>query len=404
MKRYVFLTNSIRNMGGAQMYMRNKMTFLRKHGWTPTVYFYNDGIILIPELKEFERNRIIELGYSISVFRKKKVHKIVEKIASDLNDAEECVFESHVYHMGYWAEEIARRLNGRSVLYFLHEGFPAYNSNEERFMLFKLDRGEFMNPTKSIEILLGKKWENEKGFIMPSYSNVTAPLDYNIDYNRSYKSILSLGRLDKPYIIPMLKEIVEFTIKTEEKVNLFFIGGAAEESYISSIKSFLQDKELIIPYFLGYMFPVPENIIKAADVAIASSGSVLVPTENGVPTIAIDTQDYMAMGIYGINTENTFTRTTEPLLKVSDLLISVLKEGKYRDIKAKPSSASLDAEVILQSHLEIIESLDTPKVYYDVYNIYSKKEIAKQQVKKIAYQIFGENLGLKISKILRKFI
>ena len=58
----MFITNSIRNMGGAQMYIRNKVVFLKQHGWAPTVFFFNAGDVLIPELKEFINNRIPELA------------------------------------------------------------------------------------------------------------------------------------------------------------------------------------------------------------------------------------------------------------------------------------------------------------------------------------------------------
>ena len=404
MKRYVFFTNSIRNMGGAQMYIRNKMLFLREHGWTPTVFFFTEGKILIPELQEFGGNRIPELAYPITAVGKRTREQVLNRICKELEDSKECVIESSIYPGCYWMEEVARRVSGRCILYILHEGFPRCNEKEISFLRFKLDRRELFNGTEGIRMRIGKLWANDNVFLMPSYSNVTAPIDYPLEYDKSLKTILSIGRLDKPYIMPMLDEINTFAKEQSIRVNLFLVGGAAEDSYIERIKEYLSDKPQIVPYFLGYMFPVPESIIKAADVAIASSGSILVPSEMGVPTIAIDTQDYMAMGIYGCTTNNTFKRETEPQLRTSDLLKEVLIEGKCAKLEAKPSKATLEAETILLDHLKKIESLCAPKEYFDVYSVYSKKEVLQQKVVMTIYKLFGETGIERIVKLKNRIL
>ncbi len=403
MKRYVFFTNSIRNMGGAQMYLRNKMLFLKEHGWTPSVYFFNDGNILIPELKEYEANRIPELAFPLTAVGHHQRERVINRILNDFSSTDECVFESHIYPQCYWVEEIAKRLKGRNLLYILHENFPKINSNEENYLKFKYERGEFMNRTQSIESLIGKHWVKKTQFIMPSYSNVTSPIYYPIDYDKSLKTILSIGRLDKPYIFPMLKEIVFFTEKTRLKINLFMVGGAAEDSIINSIKKYLKDKSLIVPHFFGYMFPVPENLIKACDVAIASAGSVLVPAEQGIPTISIDTQDYNAIGIYGETTDNIYFRSDEELVNTSDLLYEVLVENKYQNVVAKPSKPTLESEKILKEHLDIIESLNATREYYDVFSVYNKNEIFKQRAKAFIYRFLGES-GSEVLSRIKKLI
>lgn len=404
MKRYVFFTNSIRNMGGAQMYIRNKALFLKQHGWTPSVYFYTEGKILIPELQEFAGNRIPDLAYPVTAVGKRKRERILKRICTDLAGAEECVIESSIYPNCYWMEEIAKRVKGRNILYILHEGFPQCNEQEISYLKYKLERRELFNGIEGIKMRIGKIWENDNVFLMPSYSNVTAPVDYPLEYDRSHKTILSIGRLDKPYIKPMLEEINIFTKNHKVEVNLILVGGAAEESYINNIKEYLSEKSQIKPYFLGYMFPVPESIVRASDVAIASSGSILVPAEMGVPTIAIDIQDYMAMGVYGCTTSNTFKRQAEPQLKTADLLEEVLIEGKYTDIEVKPSRATIDAEKILLDHLKKIEALDAPKEYFDVFTIYSRKEIIQQKTIMAIYKIFGESGVEKLVQLKNKIL
>lgn len=403
MKRYVFFTNSIRNMGGAQMYLRNKMLFLQKHGWEVAVFYFNDGEILIPELKQFKRNRIPELAYPISAISSTNRNRILEEITEGLKGIEHLVFETHVYHMSLWAEKIAELVDARSILYILHESLPSFSSKELNFLRFKIERNEIMNALRFYPILNMYK-EDNRDWIMPSYSNVTADIPFVLKYDKSRKTILSLGRLDKPYITPMLHEIVKFAEETNSLVNLFLVGGAADDSYITTIKEYLKGEDKVIPYFFGYMYPVPEIIIKAADVAIASSGSVLVPTEHGIPTIAIDTQDYMAMGIYGITTMNTFVRTTEPQIKTSDLLYNVLIENKFGKIDPRSIAVTLESEKILQKHLESLDTLDAPKEYFDVLSVYSGKDVFKQKAIMMSYKILGENGVAALSKIIHRVI
>lgn len=397
MKRYVFFTNSIRNMGGGQMYIRNKVIFLKAHGWTPTVYYYTKGKILIPELQEFENNRKSELAFPISTVSVGKREQIINSISAELNDAEECIIESHIYPGCYWMEDIAKRVNGRHLLFILHEHFPQLNSREEEYFKFKLDHGELMMSPAGIKNRLKKNWTNELFFRLPPYNNVTAPLNYELDYDKTIYTILSLGRLDKPYIFPMIKEINSFCEANDATVNLFFVGGAPDEKYITAIKSYLNTKNHIIPYFFGYMYPIPECIIKAANVAIASSGSILVPTAFKIPTIAIDTQDYMAIGIYGVTTNNTFIRKADTQYQTSELLKDVLIDKKYSSEDIEFVESNNDAEKILNEHLNIIESLRTPKEYFDIDSIYSSREITRQKIINFLYVIFDEEIISKLA-------
>lgn len=399
MKKYVFLTNSIRNMGGAQMYLRNKLVFLKKQGWSVSVYFFNEGEILIPELQEYRGNRIPEMLYPISAIRRNKVSSIIEKIVGDTANFEHFIVEPLAYHLSYWGEAVAEKASGKNLLFLLQESFPEFTKEENAYLQFKAYRKELMNGSRFKHL----KFESENNlWRLPSYSNVTAPIDYTLNHDTLHRTILSLGRLDKPYVMPMLEEIVAFTKKTKMKVNLFLVGGSADNTYMTTVRSYLEDKELITPYYFGYMFPVPEIIIKAADVAIASSGSVLVPTELGIPTIAIDAHDYMAMGIYGETTQNTFVRKTEPQLHISDILNEVLVEGRYINVDSKPSQTISDSEKILWDQLRMIESLDAPKEYYDVFSVYNRKEIMKQKTMMVLYELLGESGVEKVAKMKHK--
>lgn len=402
--QYVFLTNSIRNMGGAQMYLRNKLLFLEERGWRVAIFFFNDGDILIPELQRFSSFCIPELRLPVTTISKKRALKVLSRMKELIGNADNCIIETHVYHMSFWAELLAKETKGRNLLCFLHENYPKLSRKEIDYLHFKCDRGELMKSSSWIETRLGQHWKTEKSFKLPSYSNVTTKDEYAFYYDKSLYSILSLGRLDKPYIIPMINEVASFSEKIRKPVNLFLVGGAAEDSFLDDVKHSLDKIKNVIPYFFGYMYPIPENIIRTADVAIATSGAVMVPTELGVPTIAIDAQDYMAIGIYGVTTQNKMRRTKEPQIPIADLLSEVLQNHKYKEILGASSVIEKERNLLLQDHLAIVETIDSPLEFYDVYSIYNKKEMLKQKVVAFLYKFLGENEIGKLSRIVNKVI
>ena len=400
MKHYVFLTNSIRNMGGAQMYLRNKMLFLEERGWHVSVFFFNEGEILIPELQRFSSFLIPDLRLQVSTVSKKRSKDVIARMIDMMGGANgECFIETHVYQLSYWAELLAKETGGYNLLCFLHEQYPSFSEREIAYLHYKCKRGELLKSSSWIESRLGQHWMNDKTFKLPSYSNVTTKKEFKFEYDSSLKSILSIGRLDKPYIMPMLSEIVAFARNEGADVNLFLVGGAAEESYLDDIKSFLADKHQIIPYFFGYMYPVPENIIKSSDVAIATSGAVMVPTEMGVPTIAVDAQDYMAIGVYGVTTQNKMRRTIEPPTKIAVLLHDILVNKKYIGMENAGAIAEKERNQLLQNHLSIVEEHDAVKEYYDVFSIYSRKEILKQKAVMMLYEVLGEYGVARVAKM-----
>lgn len=48
-KCYIFFTDSIVNIGGGQLYVKAKMEYLHREGWTVYIYSHINGEILIRE-------------------------------------------------------------------------------------------------------------------------------------------------------------------------------------------------------------------------------------------------------------------------------------------------------------------------------------------------------------------
>lgn len=371
MKTYVFLTNSITNMGGAQMLLRNKMADLENNGWNVVVFYYYKGNVLIPELKKFEgKYRIPELKNDFRTYTRREAFNAIERMALIIEDTTNVIIESDFYHFGYWGELLAKRVNGINLLFFITEDFKKLNSKEFSFLQFKQKRGEWLN-----HISIKKKFIGDYHFInepssylfMPSYSNVTSVAEMPVDYDNRYPVITSLGRLEKPYVLQMVSEIIDFAEKNNQIVNLFFIGGSEFEIYLQKIKKLLAQTSKVIPYFWGYMYPIPQNILKLSDVGIAVSGSVKVLASLGIPTISISVEDYQPLGVYGYTTTSCLFRTDEPVLPLSHLLKEIIIDNKYKGMELHENDGQYD--MYAKNRLLLDMLLENDRKYYDCYTI-----------------------------------
>ena len=79
MKKYVILTSSIIGIGGAQLYTRNKLNFLKERGWEVEVLSFSEGDIVFNELKEYEKS-IVRALYHVPQLHTEKFKDSLIKI------------------------------------------------------------------------------------------------------------------------------------------------------------------------------------------------------------------------------------------------------------------------------------------------------------------------------------
>lgn len=348
MRKYIILTNSITNMGGGQMFAANKSIYFREHGWDVSIYFSNPkGDIFIPELKRYGGNLIPEIGIPFNCLSKKERNNVILKIKNDVSSASEVVIESHTHVCRYWGEYIAKSLNCKHIIDDLGENLPELNDKQVEYLEWKLKRREILNVNseKSLRRYFGSKYKNEylsyiHDYMVLAYcSNVTTNIDADLSQiPKADYTILSIGRLDKPYILPSVKEIIAFAKEYKDNsFNLLFVGGSTKGITDKLIHNICKDIPNLHVHHFGYVFPVPENIIDSSDIAFASSNSVLVSADRGVPTISIDVHDMLPIGIYGKTTNSHFSRGLEPTVSFKELLRQVLKEKRF--VKEKKDNA-----------------------------------------------------------------
>ena len=81
-RKYVILTPEIGNMGGAQMYVENKVKYLRENNWEVCVFYYIYGEnYKLPVLTEFKDNCFHDFLYAfyyIPFYERKKILDVID--------------------------------------------------------------------------------------------------------------------------------------------------------------------------------------------------------------------------------------------------------------------------------------------------------------------------------------
>ena len=69
--KYIIFTGTITRVGGAQIYVKNKVNYMKSLGWDVYVFSALDGPVIINGLSEFKNAIIPELNYYPNYFSNK---------------------------------------------------------------------------------------------------------------------------------------------------------------------------------------------------------------------------------------------------------------------------------------------------------------------------------------------
>ena len=398
LKKYIILTPSVGDMGGAQMYTANKVEYLKENGWDVAVYYclpYKK--LLIEELKAFDENFLPDMQYGIQYLPKTRKRKVLDTICQETSNYKETVIETHLVSLAVWGEMIAKRIEGRHVINFLEEHPHALSRREADYYEFKLKRREILNASEfSLKRLFGgfykegySQFEHKSDFFC---SNVVSDAGFdNSSVKKADFNLLSIGRLDKPYIETLVLELKKFAQKNiKYSFNIHFVGGSNSGTVEKWIEQELGSMENVNLYLYGFVYPIPSGLIDITDIAIASANSILVTSERGCPTISIDMTDFGGIGVFGYTTENKFNRTTEPFIPVSELLEQVLiNKTLVVNKKEKSTQRSAKSKKLMEENVSYIKCMDAKKEYFDEKRIYSAKERLYCQLKWFIHNYFG---------------
>lgn len=407
MKKYVIITRSICNIGGAQIYVRNKYNYLVKNKIYDDVIIISIrvGEILIEELNQFKKNIIPECMYSPYLFsenQREKVLKELENIIGD-NNTSEVIIESNFLQGALWGELLAPVYQAYNFCFFVDDMFPALIRSEYQFLLFKLQRKELAGiHKKSLELLFGKWFklnETEKYNLKFYCTNVIEPVydRLNIDYLQYDVKIGSVGRIEKECVPKIIEDVMKFSNNNKNKRILFVIfGGSKREKYLKKkyLKLFKKVKNVTF-LITGEMFPLSFECINHFDIFISTAGSANATFFAGIPTISVDLFTGIPLGILGVTTNSTQYRDINESNRwnsVFEILqqIFIKKEINLNDIRSQLPKKMI--EIDFTEHNNFIKESKAVSIqeYYDFRNFKERKK--KKVLITLLYGILGKHL------------
>lgn len=383
-------------MGGAQMYVRNKVDFETQKGYSVYVFSCVKKKVVIYDLKKYSDFVFCELKLSPGSYTKKQRKRIVDKILNKINyQLDDVVFvESNDIVMSLWGEIIAQITKGKHLVYLLNENFSKNEKYYKQFFSFKLKRREIagIHKTSLLKLFGGDNHilEEQLYWLPAMCMNVVDHCDNPVlkELDDDSIKICSIGRLNKPYVIEMCKELRQFALLYKSKnIQVILLGDSPNIIDKIKIKNILNLSNIKI-LITGYIFPIPKKLFPKIDVFASCSGSAIVSYGEKRPTILIDPQKAKVVGIPGYDIKHILDATeTIGLYPLSAALQKVLDDKvkiEYEDLKPLES-----VEHFLQIHDNFVANSTIKKQYFDVLR---QKNSKQEDIFKFFNVIFGKTI------------
>ena len=309
MRTYVFITTQITGICGAAQYIYNKSGYLKKRGWRVLVFSSKRGEIIINGFSEYEKYIYPILRNSPDLYRKREVFHTVDAIAAEIGDCQgdPCVIETESVIRAAWAEMIAQKLQCRHFVFPLQEQHD-YTPEMRAFLRFKYDRHELAGiADQSVNQMLTDDTAERRtdtkirafctNVIADCPDTVFANLDPEADF-----TLCSIGRLSKPYVLPLLDAVKDFILSCRDKsFNLILIGGEGSKERIDAIQAMFRELPQVKLVLTGNMYPISRYLVDRVDAFVSTAGAASATYRYGRPTVLIHPLNGKACGIPGLD-------------------------------------------------------------------------------------------------------
>ncbi len=334
MKYYVFLTSTIARVGGAQLYIARKCDYLIDKGWSVIICHFNPGDIMIEFNVNIRTELIYELGCSPSLFSIKHINRILNRIIK-CEVTDNIVIESHSVNLAYWGEILTSKFSTQHLIYLLSENLTVQNQATYDYLNYKYQNNSLfgITPVSLKQIFKSDQeyWPFLNAIGCTSKNTENTPNKLMNDYKKSDWNILSIGRLEKDYIIPTFKALANYANCHKDKtISLIIVGGSYHKKNRKNAIRIFKDCKNVSVIDIGYVWPIPLSCFNNSDLTIASSGSAIIAESVGSPTIVIDGRDLKPIGIYKKTTDSfVFRKQNEPPILLASLLDDILIVKKF---------------------------------------------------------------------------
>lgn len=361
--KYVFLSYGIGGVGGGQNYLKNRCSLYKQQGLKVylvyTLYDPQDARYIFDGIKRFSI-----IGQSIRKFSNRYIRFIINKILKLINyqEGDNIIIESDNMQMALWGEVLAMSCKGKNFYYILGENDVIVDSLDNDFFMFKLARKEIAGIHKdSVKKLFAnfKSIANSEQYLVEaaaqSYIKECQVKELENLPTCDY-TIGMLSRLDKPYVMPVLSDLIYFfSSYTDKKFNLVIVGDG-HVSITKRIKQLYKNIDNVNVILTGSLDPLPSQYPQVCDVCIGTSGCAYMTHSYGRTTISIDGEDFKPIGILGITTENRLFRSEEPIIPIDELLEQILIHKKYPLLQEPKLNGSPREENHAKHHNYIMHS------------------------------------------------
>lgn len=370
--KYIFLTNSMGGYSGGPSYVRTKVNYLKEKGWDVQVFDstgFTNASIEIPELKEFEDNRIQELFFNPFWLRKARREKVIATIIDKIGTDDRIVIESNTVVMSVWGELLASRIGAKHIVFLLSERLSITDISLYRYFKYKSLRGELFSINANAFKNLMYKFENFQDVEAEKHywaAHMSVPIEdvECKELNSVEKKDFNIGHFGrkKSYFDYMFDQVRQFAIKHRDKsINYILLG--VNDIPQTWVEKFPSNVHLTL---IPSRQPIPKMFFDKCDVVVATAGCAYMAFLFGVRVISTDVYNNIPLGVLGYTTRDGNLRSADNHnnLSLSDTLENVLVKNMY---KGMPSLTITPSDKGFDYHMTYVTPPDGN--YYDVSHI-----------------------------------
>lgn len=402
MNAYIFITFDICTVHGANLYVYNKATYLEKNGWTVYIFSGVKGEAKLSGLNSFQNVQRECFRFYPSCFSSKEIAKIESEIFNLISPKkyDQVVIESTCMVGSLWGEALAEKLYCRHLCYILQEQFK-YSPAEKLFLKFKLHRKELAGITRqSVGMMVGEpelpldETMAIRAFCNNAVEDVDATEYLKLINEQADVTIGSIGRLNKPYVLPMCKELHSIFRKNESRqFNLVLIGGARKANDLRAIRRIFRHDNNVRLVITGFLSPIPRELVKGCDVFVSAAGSSVVSYYEGVPTVRLNPLTASPSAIIGLTCSVKDLQLYSNMSTISELYSFIEKAIIDKEkteftslVDGKNYEERMKCE--FDRHIKILNENKLSMQYYDTYSIHYENKRYR------LYEYLGKILGL----------
>lgn len=394
MKKYIILSYCIGNIGGAQIFNRNKMKYCQAKGDKVFIFSAVEMPIYIKDFEKYKKLIKNDLRISPNIMPKSKKKEVIEwfKRCIEYKCGDEIFIESQTIEMALWGEYFAKACNSKNFCYLLGEDFNDVHKAEFLFLDFKRKRRELAFIKNNIMDDLFSKFLDETNYKAISLPAICANSVENIELpdgfvmNTKAINVAIVGRVSKPYVEKGIRTVVKIAEKHRENYFVITVIGGGTRDNIDKLYAIIEQINNVSLKVTGYIYPIPEKMIQLMDLCIAGAGSATAICTY-CPTISVDVIKCEALGILGLDTQDTVVGDNLAIMSMYDYIENILfhdfLKGKIFNYPPQPTRERID--MVLDSHFEYYSKSVQEKVYYMFNSQYSIRRI----IFKIVYGLAG---------------